>query len=105
MDEQRIAEIVATLDRIKAKRPALASRVDRAEHILTVQLSVMNGQRPIKVRRTADGRYHYVVKSGAKLTKTYKIDPVRWECTCPDYRKRNKVCKHGIACYTLESVG
>lgn len=105
MDERRIPEIVATLERIKAKRPNLASRVDRAEHILTVQLSVSNGMRPIKVRRRADGSHRYIVKSGAKLTKTYTIDPLTWTCDCPDAVKRNATCKHGIACFVMEHVG
>ncbi len=105
MDEQRIAQVVATLDRIKAKRPALASRVERAEHILTVQLSVANGMRPIKVRRHADGTHTYIVRAGSKLQKTYMVEPLTFRCDCPDATNRNTACKHGIAAYVLESVG
>lgn len=103
MDTQSIAGIMEReLDRLKAARPQFASRVDRAEHILTVQLSVSNGSRPIKVRLHCDGHHSYTVCSGSKLTRTYHVDPATWGCTCPDYRKRGKVCKHGISCWLLE---
>ncbi len=105
MDEQRIAQVVATLDRIKAKRPALASRVDRAEHIITVQLSVAGGMRPIRVRMKADGTHEYIVRAGSKLQRTYTVEPLTFRCSCPDAVNRATTCKHGIACYTLESVG
>jgi len=102
---ERIERIVDILDRIKAKRPALASRVERAEHILTVQLSVANGMRPIRIRRHADGSHHYIVKAGSKLQKIYTVEPLTFRCDCPDATNRNTACKHGIAAYVLESVG
>ncbi len=102
---ERIERIVATLDRIKAKRPALASRVERAEHILTVQLSVANRMRPIRIRRHADGTHTYIVKAGSKLQKIYTVEPLTFRCDCPDATNRNTACKHGIAAYVLESVG
>ncbi len=101
---ERIERIVDTLDRIKAKRPALASRVERAEHILTVQLSVANGMRPIKVRRHADGTHTYIVRAGSKLQQVYTVEAATFRCTCPDAVNRNTACKHGIAAYVLESV-
>jgi hypothetical protein len=104
VDEQRIAQVVATLDRIKAKRPALASRVERAEHILTVQLSVANRMRPIRIRRHADGSHHYIVKAGSKLQKTYTVEPLTFRCDCPDAVNRATTCKHGIAAFVLETV-
>jgi hypothetical protein len=104
MQERRIQEIVDTLDRIKAKRPALASRVERAEHILTVQLSVANGMRPIKVRRHADGTHTYIVKAGSKLQREYTVEAGTFVCTCPDATHRGAICKHGVACFVLETV-
>ncbi len=102
MQERRIQEIVDTLDRIKAKRPALASRVERAEHILTVQLSVANGMRPIRVRMKADGSHEYIVRAGSKLQKIYTVEPLTFRCDCPDATHRGAMCKHGVACFVLE---
>ncbi len=104
MQERRIQEIVDTLDRIKAKRPALASRVERAETILTVQLSVADGMRPIRVRMKADGSHEYTVKAGSKLQREYTVEAATFRCTCPDAVNRSTACKHGIAAYVLESV-
>lgn len=50
MDTTSIAETMEReISRLKAARPKLASRIERAEHILVTQLSVTNGHRPIKV--------------------------------------------------------
>ncbi len=104
MDEVRVTQVVDTLDRIKEARPSLASRVERAEHIITTQLSVSNGSRPVRVRLHADGTHQYMVRSGSKLRREYVIDPLTWTCTCPDHEKRREACKHVIACFTLEKV-
>jgi hypothetical protein len=104
MDEVRIQEIVEELDRIKEARPSLASRVERAEHIITTQLSVSNGSRPVRVRLLAGGAHEYRVRSGSKLQREYVIDPMTWTCTCPDHAKRSAACKHVIACFTLEGL-
>ncbi len=104
MDEVRVTQIVEELERIKAARPSLASRVERAEHIITTQLSVSNGSRPVRVRLHADGTHKYFVRSGSKLQLEYIIDPMTWRCDCPDHAKRGAACKHVIACFTLEGL-
>ncbi len=104
MDEVRITRIVEELDRIKEARPSLASRVERAEHIIVTQLSTSNGSRPVRVRLGADGTHKYFVRSGSKLQREYTIDPLSWTCTCPDHAKRSAACKHVIVCFTLERL-
>jgi hypothetical protein len=104
MDEVSITRIVEELDRIKEARPSLASRVERAEHIIVTQMSVSNGSRPVRVRLHADGTHEYRVRSGSKLQREYTIDPLSWTCDCPDHSKRNAACKHVVACFTLERL-
>jgi hypothetical protein len=104
MDEVRVQQVVEELERIKEARPSLASRVERAEHIICTQLSVSNGSRPVRVRLLAGGTHRYFVRSGSKLQREYIIDPLSWTCTCPDHEKRREACKHVIACFTLEKV-
>lgn len=94
--------IEAELDRLRAARPALASRILRAEHILVTQLSVAGGTRPVKVRLYADGSRSYTVRSGSRLSRSYAVDPGSFSCECPDARRRGKGCKHAIACYVFE---
>ncbi len=106
MDTTRILEnaerVEAELERLRAARPALSSRISRAESILVTQLSVSNGRRPIKVRIHPDGDHTYVIRSGSKLSKEYTVNPHVWSCDCPDHRRRGRGCKHGLACYVLE---
>ncbi len=104
MDDVRITQVVEELERIKEARPSLASRVERAEHIIVTQMSVSNGSRPVRVRLHADGTHRYFVRSGSKLRREYVIDPLSWTCNCPDHSKRSAACKHVIACFTLEQV-
>lgn len=104
MDEVRVQQVVEELERIKEARPSLASRVERAEHIICTQLSVSNGSRPVRVRLHADGTHRYFVRSGSKLQREYTIDPMTWTCNCPDHAKRSAACKHVIACFTLERL-
>ncbi len=104
MDEVRVQQVVEEMERIKEARPSLASRVERAEHIICTQLSVSNGSRPVRVRLHADGTHRYWVRSGSKLQREYTIDPMTWTCNCPDHAKRGAACKHVIACFTLEKV-
>lgn len=96
-----VGRVEVELERLKEKRPALRSRVERAEHIIVIQLSVSNGLRPIRVRLKSCGGHVYEVRSGSKLRRCYEVDPNARSCTCPDYSKRGAVCKHGIACYAL----
>jgi len=88
--------------RLKAARPRLASRVERAEHILVTQLSTANGSRPVKVRVHADGSRSYTVRSGSKLSRSYRVERSSWSCECPDHRRRQAACKHALACWVLE---
>jgi uncharacterized Zn finger protein len=104
MDEVRVQQVVEELERIKEARPSLASRVERAEHIIVTQMSVGNGSRPVRVRLLAGGAHKYFVRSGSKLQREYVIDPMTWTCNCPDHAKRSAACKHVIACFTLEKV-
>jgi hypothetical protein len=103
MDTLSIADTMeAELSRIRAARPALDSRISRAEHILVTQLSVSNGTRPIKVRVAADGSRSYTVRSGSRLSRSYAVDPESFSCDCPDARRRGKGCKHAIVCYVFD---
>ena len=75
----QVAERVEVeVERLRAARPALRSRCERAERIIVGQLSLPNGSRPIKVRLSADGTYTYRVRSGSKLKREYVIDPRPW---------------------------
>jgi len=103
MDKQILAEIMERdIARLKAFRPHLASRIERAEHILVTQLSVTNGSRPVKVRVHADGSRSYRVASGSKLARSYAVSPATWGCECPDHGRRRAACKHALACWVLE---
>lgn len=101
--ETTIDRIEAELDRLRAARPALVSRIERAEHIIVTQLSTANGtHRPIKVRVHADGSRSFAVRSGSKLRRCYTVEAGSFRCDCPDARRRHAACKHGIAAYLLE---
>lgn len=105
MDIASIADTMeAELSRLRTARPALDSRISRAEHILTTQLSVSNGTRPVKVRMAADGSRSYTVRSGSRLSRSYAVDPESFSCDCPDARRRGKGCKHAIACWIFDRV-
>lgn len=94
--------IEAELEGLRAARPRLASRIATAEHILTVQLSVANGQRPIRARLAADGSRTYRVRSNTKLRLTYTVDPADFSCDCEWQARGNRGCSHSIACWILE---
>jgi len=103
MDKQSVAEIMERdIARLKAARPHLGSRIERAEHILVTQLATANGSRPVKVRCHADGTRSYRVASGSKLRRSYLVSPATWGCECPDHRRRQAACKHAVACWVLE---
>ncbi|MDP9475552.1 MAG: SWIM zinc finger domain-containing protein [Actinomycetota bacterium] len=117
MDEQRIARgvlgrasrqgqacpkqvaerIEAEIDRLRKKRPALADRIDRAANLLVTHLSCRR-QGVIRVRvRQGCPRLLVSGSEGA----VYVVDPADWSCTCPDFHRRGKGCKHGLAAYVL----
>ncbi len=101
----RIEEIAqraeAELERLRQARPALASRIDRAEGIVCRQLGSPNGYRPIRIVIHPAGDHSYVVRSDGKLARSYTVDPHAWGCDCPDHRRRRAACKHAIACWIL----
>ncbi len=103
MDTISVAEnMERDIARLKAARPRLAGRIERAEHILVTQLSTTNGSRPVKVRVHADGSRSYTVRSGSRLCRSYAVSPASWSCECPDHRRRQAACKHALACWVLE---
>ncbi|MGI8540786.1 MAG: hypothetical protein ACR2N0_13610 [Rubrobacteraceae bacterium] len=98
-----VDRIEREIARLKAARPHLESRVERAEHILVAHLATANGtHKPLKVRIHADGSRSFTVRSCSKLRKVYTVSGEGFECDCPDARRRHAACKHGIACYILE---
>lgn len=94
----QIAERVEReLERVKAARPALASRVERAGNILVTHLSCRR-QRLIRARVNGDGTRFLVSGSGGAV---YVVRPQTWECSCPDAHRRGKGCKHALAVWAL----
>ena len=104
MDTASVVETIAEriereLDRVKAARPHLASRVDRASNIVVTHLSCRR-QNVIRVRVTGGrARFHVSGSEGA----TYIVHPGSWSCSCPDHHRRGarSACKHSIACWAL----
>ncbi len=95
---QTIAErIEQELDRLRAARPALATRIDRAGNILVTHLSCRRSN-VIRVRVGADGPRFLVSGSGGAV---YVVDPANWSCSCPDHHRRGRGCKHALACWAL----
>ncbi|MDP8950676.1 MAG: SWIM zinc finger family protein [Actinomycetota bacterium] len=95
--ERIAAAVEAELMRLRAARPALASRISRAEGILITHLSCRR-QRVIRVR-VAGGRPRFLVSGSGGAV--YVVDPGDWSCTCPDHHRRGGGCKHSIACWAL----
>ncbi len=97
---QTIAErIEQELDRLRAARPALSSRIDRAGDILVTHLACRR-QNVIRVRVNASGPRFLVSSAGSKGA-VYVVDPASWDCSCPDAHRRGRGCKHALACWTL----
>ncbi len=93
-----IAESVEReLSRVAAQRPGLASRVERAGHIVVTHLSCRR-QRVIRVR-VREGRARFLVSGSGGAV--YVVDPGNWSCSCPDHHRRGAGCKHSIACWAL----
>ena len=106
MIENSVVETIAErvereLARVRAARPALSSRVSRAEGIIVTHLSCRR-QRVIRVR-VRDGRPRFLV-SGSEGA-VYVVDPTSWSCTCPDAHRHGKGCKHALACWAMSRVG
>ena len=103
MIESSVLDLVAErvereLLRVRAARPHLAARVDRAAHIVVAHLSCRR-QRLIRVRTHAGGRARFLVSGSGGAV--YVVDPADWSCTCPDHHRRGAACKHSIACWAL----
>lgn len=96
--------IEAEIARIRAARPALESRLDRAGTLLVTQLSCSSSLRPIRARIAADGTCRFLVSSSSSPRTTYSVVPGTFECSCPDARRRGKGCKHSLACFILEKA-
>ncbi len=102
MSNTSVVEAIATrieqeLARVLAARPALASRISRAENMLVTHLSCRR-QCTIRVR-VRDGRPRFLV-SGSEGA-VYVVDPASWGCTCPDHHRHGRGCKHALACWAL----
>ncbi len=91
----RIEEEIAHL---RAKRPHLEDRIDRASHILLTHLSCPR-QRVIRFRIGANGRGSFLVNGSRGAV--YTVDPSSWTCSCPDHHRRDAICKHAISCWLL----
>ncbi len=96
--EQHAERIEQELTRVRAARPALASRVERAENILVTHLSCRRA-RVIRVRVAGGGHPRFLVSGSGGAV--YIVDPASWECSCPDAHRRGKGCKHALACWAL----
>ena len=102
---ERIEHEVA---RLKAARPELEGRIDRAVTILVVHLSSPPSSRPLRCRVRHDGRAVLLVSSlsGEARGAVYLVDPDTWECSCPDFHRGSRgVCKHGLSGYLLWKAG
>ncbi len=95
-----VAKIEQELERLRAKRPGLSSRISRAANILVTHLSCRR-QGVIRVR-VRQGRSRFLVNgSGGSV---YSVDPADWSCSCPDHHRRDATCKHALAAYVLWRV-
>jgi hypothetical protein len=90
----------AELDRLRVAKPELESRIDRAAGILLLQLSSPPRSRPIRCRVGAMGPT-FLVNSVTDRGGTYVINPRFFTCSCPDFSRRGKGCKHALAAFVL----
>ena len=89
------------LERLRASRPELEGRIDRAASILVMQLSSPAHQRPMRVRAGSGGT-RVLVASASQGGVVYSVDPAAWTCSCPDHHRRGGACKHAVAAYVLQ---
>ena len=92
--------VEAELNRLRAARPSLALRIDRAGNILVTHLSCRR-RRVIRVRVGADGKQHYLVNGSGGNVYSVNAD---FSCSCPDAHRRGKGCKHSIAVWALSKA-
>ncbi len=92
-----VERIEREIERLREKRPHLQARIDRAANLLVTHVSCPR-QRVIRVR-VRRGRPRFLVNgSGGSV---YVVDPADWSCSCPDFHRRGKGCKHSLAAYVL----
>jgi len=93
--------LTTRFEQLKAARPDLARRVDKAADLLARHLN-NRAAGLIRARLTADGTLVYIVKGsrGVEYQTTYKT------CTCPDAQdaRRSGVCYHQLAIRALEAL-
>lgn len=93
--------LTSRFEQLKAARPELARRVDKAADLLGRHLN-NRAAGLIRARLTADGTLVYIVKGsrGVEYTVTYNT------CTCPDAcdSRRSGVCYHQLAIRALEAL-
>ncbi len=95
--DELAARIEAEVERLRRKRPALGIRLNRAANLLVTHLSCRR-QGVIRVR-VSGGRPRFLVNGSGGAV--YVVDPADWGCSCPDFHRRGKGCKHALACYVL----
>jgi SWIM zinc finger len=104
-DKELIADAVEeALARLRAARPYLESRMDRAATIVVVHLSSAARTRPIRCRIRKNGKRVFLVASLSAGGAVYEVDAQDYSCSCPDFHRRGAACKHGIAAWILASA-
>jgi uncharacterized Zn finger protein len=90
----------AELRRVRATRPNLGSRCERAEGILVSHLACGGSGGVIRARVRGGELVGFLVRgSGGSV---YRVEPRgSWRCSCPDHHRRGKACKHALACWAL----
>ena len=90
----------AELRRVRAARPHLGSRCERAEGILVSHLACGGSGGVIRARVRGRELVGFLVRgSGGSV---YRVEPWgSWRCSCPDHHRRGKASKHALACWAL----
>jgi hypothetical protein len=91
------------LERVRAARPGLASRVSRAEGILVTYLSCRR-QRMIRVR-VSGGHARFLVASQGSKGAVYVVDPASWECYLPGPSQGERVDASTTPCLLGTGAG
>ena len=109
MIEASVAQLLgeraeAELRRVRAARPHLRSRCERAEGILVSHLACGGSGVVIRARVRGGELVGFLVRgSGGSV---YRVEPWgSWRCSCPDHHRRGKACKHALACWALWRAG
>lgn len=92
------------IDRLKRARPGLEARITKASNILVAHLAGRPAMPVVRVRISKTGRPRFLFTSLTGNGAVYTVDPVSWQCSCPDHQRRDAACKHGLAAYVLARV-